>query len=141
MSLSSPVRMRKGTERTRMGENFMIRNQQNMALENSFLWPERSKMVFRSARGKIYLQSRDRRLDLADSLMMYACNRTVYFDIATNSRGWNYWDDEKVCAIESLIRDDLEFDGYRVRIIRMLSAVDDYPCASPFSWKLEIRSR
>lgn len=111
-----------------------------MTKANPYLWPAHSSMTFRSAQGRIYFHSHNRRLDLADSLMNYARNRTVYLDFSTKAQEWEYWDVEKVNAIESLIRYNLGFDGYRVRIVRLLPVSDDYPCTSPFSWKLEIRS-
>lgn len=109
-----------------------------MTKANPYLWPLRSRLTFRSARGKLYFSSRDRRLDLADALMSQANNRTLYLDLSSTAGG--YWNEQRVAAIEAHIRYDLSFDGYRVGITRLCMPSDEHSCDSPFSWKLVIRS-
>ena len=51
---------------------------------------------------------------------------------------WAYWDEEALAHVEGLIRYDLGFDAYRVRISRLLPAhyLDG---DQEFRWKLHIR--
>lgn len=106
------------------------------------LWPPSVEMTFRNGRGKVYFRSSDRRLDLADSLMLHHWyeTRTVYMGMRTTSPKWPSWSDERVAEIEKMIRGDICFDGYRLTLSRQNSPSEDFPCSLEFCWKLFIRS-
>lgn len=115
----------------------------SVSVRNLSAWPPRPLFIFHNARGKIYFSSEDRKLDLADSLMLSSAtkSRTVYLQFSTKAKGWDYWTDENVKAIEDRIRYDLGFDGYRVKIEpRHFILPDESPCSESLCWKLTIRS-
>lgn len=112
-----------------------------MTKPNAFLWPAASTLTFRDFRGREYFSSRDRRLDLPDSLMGRWDNRTVYLGLKTNSPKWVSWTEDNVSAIENLVRYDLSFDGYRVRLERLDAVGQDQRCVDEFHWKVVIRSK
>lgn len=89
---------------------------------NPYLWPKGSKLSFYNSRRKRLLTSTNRKLDLADILMLTWAERPkiAYFSVllapsADCAMSLNH----KVESIESLIRYDLEFDGYQVQIKRL----------------------
>ena len=112
-----------------------------MAVQDRYLWPPKCTLSF-YRRGALLGRFNNRRLDLSDTLMLgHDANQlTVEFGVATNSRRWSYWDEEKLAIIESLIRYDLGFDGYGVTIRRWGGYVG-MPCDMEFRWKLRIRPR
>lgn len=111
-----------------------------MTKSNPFTWPARPFFLFRNARGKIYFTSEDRMLDLSDSLMHSANNRTVYLQFSTKAKDWVYWTSERIKTIEERIRYDLEFDGYKVKVEFLGPIPDDLLCTEAVCWKLTIRS-
>jgi hypothetical protein len=111
-----------------------------MAKSNPYAWPARPSFLFRNARGKVYFTSQDRKLDLSDSLMHTANNRTVYLQFSTKAKDWVYWTDERIKTIEERIHYDLEFDGYRVKVDFLGPIPDELPCSEDVCWKLTIRS-
>lgn len=110
-----------------------------MTEQNQFLWPEQSRLTFSNARGNIYFRSENRNLDLSDALMHTFNYRTVYVSISTPSPRWRAWTEESVQSIEALIKYDLQFDGYRVTILRTDIPSEQYLCTQEFRWKLSIR--
>lgn len=114
-----------------------------MSVRNLYAWPAKPFFIFHDARGNIYFSSKDKKLDLADSLMLMSAtkSRTVYLQFSTGAKGWDYWTEENVKAIEERIRYDLGFDGYRVKIEPRHSILpDETPCSESLCWKLTIRS-
>lgn len=67
-------------------------------------------------------------------------SRTVYLGLMTKSPKWVSWAEERVARIESLIRGDICFDGYRLQLWREDTPSDHFPCSREFHWKLLIRS-
>ena len=110
-----------------------------MTKANPFLWPELARMKFTNVQGKIYFESKDRKLDLSDSLMHTRKYRTVYMSISTASTKWFSWTEEQVQKIEEIIRYDFSFDAYRVSIQRISIPADNFPCEQDFRWKLTVR--
>ena len=107
---------------------------------NPYLWPARSTLSFEDTNGRELFNSKDRRLDLADTLMLHYKKsvRTVYFSISTKSKSWPAWASELVAKIEERIHYDLQFDGYKVEVTRCEVPSENLPCTSPFRWKLII---
>lgn len=110
-----------------------------MTKPNTFLWPERARLTFSNALGKVYFTTTDRKLDLSDSLMHTRNYRTVFLAISTSSPKWQAWSAERVEVIEERIQYDLEFDGYRVAVFRLDVPSEQYLCTQEFRWKLSIR--
>jgi hypothetical protein len=106
-----------------------------------YLWPARSTLSFENANGRELFTSKDRHLDLADTLMLhYPMNdRTVYISISTKSKSWPAWIPELVEKIEERIHYDFEFDNYKVDIARCEKPSENLPCTQPFRWKLAIK--
>lgn len=118
----------------------MYPNQEaSLTRANPFLWPAMARLAFYNARGKVRLTSKDRRLDLSDTLMMKKNYRTIYMGVASLSPKWISWNEDNVKKIEDQIEYDLTFDGYRVRIERFAGPSDAIPCTQEFRWKLIIR--
>lgn len=113
-----------------------------MTKPNPYLWPPFVEITFRDGRGKVKLTSKDRKLDFSDSLMLHhvASSRTVYLGMKTSSPKWTCWTEERVLAIEKLIRYDLQFDVYSVRINRLDIPSEQFACSEEFHWKLVIRA-
>lgn len=113
-----------------------------MTCPNPFLWPMGSVLQFYTGRKRLLRSSKDRRLDLSDTLML--CwnkdSRTVYLGVRCKGNPELLWDEAYVSQIESQIRYDLNFDGYSVTIQR-LSALDEMPRETEFLWKLRIRTQ
>jgi hypothetical protein len=107
---------------------------------NPYLWPARSTLGFENVTGREIFNSKDRRLDLADTLMLqYPKNeRTVYFSLSTKSKSWPAWTPEMVARIEERIHYDFKFDNYKVDITRCEVPSENLPCTSPFRWKLVV---
>lgn len=112
-----------------------------MTKPNPFLWPQKARLVFYNGRGKELWRSSDRRLDLADELMLWwkRPSRTVYMGISTSADSWTRWSEENLSRIEQRIRYDLNFDGYYVTIKR-LGTAGNVLCSKEFIWKLTIRT-
>ena len=110
-----------------------------MTKVNPYLWPAKVILTFCDARGKVYFSSTDRKLDFSDSLMNSCSCRTVYLGMTTSSPKWKAWTEESVQSIERLIRYDLQFDGFRVRLQRQDVPSRNRVCTQEFRWKLTIR--
>ena len=110
-----------------------------MTKPNKFLWPERARLTFSDARGKVYFTTTDRKLDLSDSLMHMRNYRTVYLSISTSSPNWQAWSAERVQVIEDRIHYHLEFVGFRVAVFRLDIPSEQYLCTLEFRWMLSIR--
>ena len=113
-----------------------------MTRPNPFLWPVGSRLNFYNGRGRLLGDFKNRRLDLADTLMLNwpKASRTVYLGIIRVTAEANCWDDNQVLKIEKRIRFDLNFDGYSVSIKR-LRPVGQLSLATEFFWKLRVRPR
>lgn len=113
-----------------------------MTKPNPYLWPPSVEMTFRNGRGKVYFSTNDRNLDLADSLMLShpSSTRTVYMGMKTTSPKWSSWSEERITAIEELIRYDICFDCYRLTLWRQDVPSENLPCTTEFRWKLFILS-
>ena len=114
-----------------------------MKVSDAYSWPAWSTLTFTNKRGKVLFQSKNRHLDLADSLMM-DCQQhslTVYMGLSTKSPNWTTWIDKSLREIERRIRYDLEFDLYAVTMSRMTPITRPRSrCRTEFQWKLHIRS-
>lgn len=113
-----------------------------MSNTDHFSWPARSMLTFSNKRGAIYFQSKDRDLDLADSLMLNhpRANRTVYMGLSTKSAAWKCWDEISLQEIERRTHYSITFDGYRVTITRLSPVLKRAaPCTDEFRWRLQIR--
>lgn len=112
-----------------------------MTKPNPFLWPQKVRLSFYNGRGKELWCSSNRRLDLADELMLWwkKPSRTIYMGVKTASDSWNRWSETNASKIEWRIRYDLNFDGYHVTIKR-LTKTGRAPCTDEFLWKLIIRT-
>ena len=108
-------------------------------IEKHFMWPPKSFLSFYTGRGKLILDSRDRRLDLSDALMSswQKPSRTVIFGLRTDSIGWRAWNEEELADIERLIRYDLNHDGFSVTIKRIGNV--GLHSSKEFKWNLMIR--
>lgn len=111
-----------------------------MTKANPFLWPKKARLAFYNGRGKCLWRSLNRKLDLADELMLWWTprSRTVYFGLAVAYPTWGKWDSAHVAGIEDHIRYDLGFDGYWVTITRCKTKLGN-ACTEEFRWKLVIR--
>lgn len=102
-------------------------------------WPPNSTISMYNGRGRLLWDSKDRDLDLSDSLMLSwrKVSRTVTMGLRTNSRRWRRWNEETISAIETRIRYDLNFDAYGVTIKRLSRR--GAPASREFRWQLIIR--
>lgn len=107
-------------------------------------WPPETVLTFGDGRGNIWLQTTDRHLDLADYLMggTRQSTRVVHLAVSTGAHDWDRWDEATLQKLEAIIRHGLEFDGYKVRIVRKSkwNAARPTTCFVPFQWRLHIRS-
>lgn len=107
----------------------------------TYRWPTRSRMIFSTARGKIQFVNTDRRCDLSDVFLLNtdAKQVTSYLDMTVKADG--VWDEERVSAVEDLLRYQFQFEGYRIGI-RRLSRVGRklQPSSEPFRWRLVMRN-
>lgn len=112
-----------------------------MTKPNPYFWPPSVEITFRNGRGKVYFSTNDRKLDLADSLMLSHPNntRTVYMGMKTTSTKWTCWSEECIAAMEKKIRYSICFDGYRLTLWRQDAPSEKLPCTTEFRWKLLIR--
>ncbi|HOY87242.1 MAG TPA: hypothetical protein PL131_12945 [Methylotenera sp.] len=112
-----------------------------MTSPNPKLWPSKSRLAFYNGWGRCLIESKYRRLDLSDTIMLNCkkASRTIYMGIFIESPKWQTWSEDEVIAIENLVRYDLGFDAYSVSIKRM--AEIDIPCSNEFRWKLLIRAK
>jgi hypothetical protein len=108
---------------------------------NPYLWPAWSTLYFENSKGSELFTSKNRRLDLADTLMLNHSKgeRSVYFGILTKSKSWSAWTPERVERIEARIHYDFEFEGYKLTIARCEEPSEHLPCTRPFRWKLNIK--
>ena len=85
-------------------------------------WPPECAIRFFDSAGNLFLESNDEGLDLADTLMQfwYEPLRAVTIGISTPCDEW-MWTESRLQRMESLIKDDLEFDGYFVTTVRCIS--------------------
>jgi hypothetical protein len=114
-----------------------------MKIADAYCWPAWSTLTFTNKRGKLLFKSKNRYLDLSDSLMMNSHQRssTVYMGLSTKSSKWTKWADQSLKQIENQIRYDLGFDAYSVTITRVTPITSPRsPCTTEFQWKLLIRS-
>lgn len=95
-----------------------------MTKPNPYLWPKGATVIVRDRYGEV-CRSRDRRFDLADGIMLRSQTSqrtvTISFMLAEAQPGLS----EK---LESLIRYDLELDGYQVALVEQepLDVLVDY---------------
>jgi hypothetical protein len=116
-------------EQNRQSKQQRLPNGAPMTKPNPFLWPKKVRI------------STDRRLDLADTLMLgwNPLSRTVYLGMAIDTTEEPaVWDAALIARIERQIRYDLNFDAYHVTIKR-LTVEPDLWCPLEFRWKLRIQ--
>lgn len=96
--------------------------------------------IFNLDEKKIYEWKNDT-VDLADLLMLnHDCSKAkiVYIEISKINSGLIKWDLKNVKEIEFEIKNDLEFDGYKVDIYRCNFIDDGIYCKKPFRWIIKI---
>ena len=105
-----------------------------MTKKNPYLWPSRSTLVVRDRYGEV-CRSSDRRFDLADAIMLSAktAQRTVTLSFILDDPP----DKDMAPDLEKLIRYDIEFDGYSVK----LEQQEPYDFMVSYEWRLRIRPR
>ncbi|PHK93472.1 hypothetical protein CR162_18545 [Pseudoroseomonas rhizosphaerae] len=107
---------------------------------DDFKWPPRSTLRFYRGE-RLVISSSDRLFDLSDELMGWNAPspRKLTFGLSSLSTNatWRVWDEKALSLIEGLIRYDLTFDGYRVRIKRV--SAPGSPCREEFRWSLDIK--
>lgn len=110
-------------------------------MRSEFKWPPKCQIAFGNRKNTPFFDSTDRELDLADTLMSFyeGTSRKVYMSLQSRSKKWISWNETNLEKVESLIRYDLEHDGYSVRIKRLGDVGS--PCAQAFVWKLSIGTR
>lgn len=103
-------------------------------------WPPNSRVSFYNGRGERLWQASAYRYDLAENLMFGwdKASRQIHFGFSTKNKHWTEWNEENISLIETVIRDDFAYDGYRVNITRT-SANIGAKCSDEFVWKLIIR--
>lgn len=108
-------------------------------MDNTYMWPFKSRLAFYSGRGTLLFESRDRHLDLSDTLMLHwdKISRSVTFGLRIDSAKPEKWNEDKLLSIENLIRYDLNFDAYSVTISRL--GRPGTLCSTEFCWRLIIR--
>jgi len=113
-----------------------------MTRRNPFLWPAGSRLRFYDSRGRLRSSYLNRRLDMADTLMLNwpRPTRIVHFGLSRTGTDGGYWTEDEVLRMEERIRYDLNFDGYQVTIYRE-RPLDTVPLSEEFHWTLRIRSR
>lgn len=112
-------------------------------MPDAYSWPAWSTLTVTNKRGKVLFKSKDRYLELSDSLMLDCQQQssTVYMGLSTKSPKWTKWVDKSLKEIERRIRYDLEFDLYSVSISRVTPITRPRSrCTTEFQWKLHIRS-
>ena len=99
-------------------------------------------MSFYKRRDHFLVSFKDRKLDLADTLMLNwnKPSRTIYLGVSRKTAAGGNWNEEQVLRTEERIRFDLNFDGYGVSIER-LSSIDELLLEAEFLLKLRIRLR
>ena len=105
-----------------------------------YKWPACGRLTFYRRKDIPLFGTSDRMFDLSDELMGWNWphdSRTIYMGVSTKSVRWKRWSNEALEKIELLIRYDLGFDGYRVRIARLTAGSPS--CSTEFLWKLQIR--
>ena len=84
-----------------------------MTKPNPWLWPKRCSLIISDGWGKELCRTKDRRLDLSDTVMSYSgwSERTVYIGFAPDPGAPSLGADARV-RLEALIRDDFAHDGF-----------------------------
>jgi len=102
-----------------------------MTKPNPYLWPKGSTVIVRDRHGEI-CRSSERKFDLADAIMLRATTNqktvTISFMLKEPS-------EELEQRLESLIRYDLEFDGYRVALAQQEPA----DALVSYEWRVTIK--
>ncbi len=103
-------------------------------------WPPNSRVSFYNGRGERLWQASAYRYDLAENLMFGwdKASRQIHFGFSTKNKHWTDWNEENISLIETVIRDDFAYDGYRVNITRTSTNIGA-KCSDEFVWKLIIR--
>jgi len=103
------------------------------------MWPFNSKFSFYSVKGELLFQSRNRHLDVSDTLMLHwdKVSRSITMGLSIQSEKSLTWSEDRLKSIEALIRYDLNFDAYSVTISRLGKA--GTRCSTEFRWMLIIR--
>ncbi len=103
---------------------------------DSYNWPKGALLSVTDMDGCLLCQSHHRKFDLSDNLMLYHDDDNLLVNFSLSQGDSDIWGNTYLNQVESLIRYDLAFDGYKVDIQR-LSEVDS-PCEEEFSWQLNI---
>jgi hypothetical protein len=111
---------------------------------DAYRWPPGAVLSFYRPDSTPIHSVRTRDLDLADTLMLNwsESKRSVIFGLRCPKHEWSWWSEELLQFAEGLIRYDLEFDGYAVKITRLTSkrGAPQLSCACEFRWQLDIKT-
>lgn len=105
-----------------------------MTKKNPYLWPSKSTLVIRDRYGEVF-RSSNQRFDLADAIMLSVktAQRTVTLSFILDDPPG----EDIGPTLEKLIRYDIEFDGYSVR----LDQQEPHDWMVSYEWRLRIRPR
>ncbi len=103
---------------------------------DSYNWPKGALLTITDMDGDMLCQSRQRKFDLSDNLMLYHDDDNLLVNFSLSQGDSDVWSNTYLNKVESLICYDLACDGYKVDINR-LSEVD-MPCDGAFFWQLYI---
>ena len=104
-------------------------------------WPTPFFMRFNSDLEGTILESSNKDIDLAQSLMgglFDPLDRSLELFFSTEDLDWHTWSETKVREIENLILEDFQYDGFSVAFERMSEIGTE--CSALFHWNLKIAS-
>lgn len=101
-------------------------------------WPRGVRLAVYDSDKSLIERSRDRKFDLHDNLFQAWDNRTVFLEVAVNSKDWNRWGSEELSWIEDRIKWDLSFDGDEFSL-RRHTRKRLHPCTEGFVWRIHVR--
>lgn len=106
----------------------------NKKKHEKFAWPPFSRLNLYREMPSLRFSVEDRLFDLSDHIGGWG---VAYIGVQTIAIDWREWTEQRLKTIEGLIRDDLEFDGFKVNIER-ITTEESLPCEQEFLWRLEI---
>jgi hypothetical protein len=102
-----------------------------------FIWPRGIRLSAYDEDKTLIEHSRDLRYDLNDNLFQSWAERIVYLEVQVHSTRWRRWDSEALQYIETIIREDLEFDGNEFSL-RRHTRKRLHPCNEGFVWRIHV---
>jgi hypothetical protein len=117
------------------------------AEQEKHAWPELGELTVYYEPPKRAISSRERMFDLADGVgsVLDDGGTTLYIGVSSESPKWLEWSDERLRHVETQIKYDFNYDGYKVKVQRQ-STIFAYPnskvrksCASEMVWKVTVQ--